>query len=252
MDVALDLFIKLVLLLVLVGLTCLAASWALLRGLKPRVVVLAGAVTLALFFIGLFFLMQSSLDQGLVPTFQKYFDKAWNHQTQWLSGQGASADRIGMFKEVYEKYVVQSFPAWVALNCLVMGLLAYYLSSAILLRVTPKVSKAVAFREWIVPEPLVFGLIAGAILKLVFRENSLMDIVGNNLLVFFVGLYTLGGLSIISFFFHKWRLPSALRILSYLVLLNLIFETICCFGVLDVWFDFRKIKTAAPQSTATT
>jgi uncharacterized protein YybS (DUF2232 family) len=80
-----------------------------------------------------------------------------------------------------------------------------------------------------------------------FGENSPMDILGNNFLVFFVGLYTLSGLSIVSFFFHKWRLPAAIRILSYLVLLNLIFETICCFGVLDVWFDFRKLKSSPKE-----
>ena len=227
--------------------TSLAAAWALLRGFKPRAVVLTGTLTLTLFLAALFLLVQSNLKQDTLPLFQNYFNETWNHQAQWLKDSGFGQDKIDLFKEIYQKYIFYSFPAWLVVNCLFMGLLAYYLSSSILSRVTSRVSKPIPFREWVVPEPLVFGLIVGGLLKIVFKENAPMDILGNNFLVFFVGLYTLSGLSIVSFFFHKWRLPLAIRILSYLVILNLILETICCFGVLDVWFDFRKLKSAPKE-----
>jgi uncharacterized protein YybS (DUF2232 family) len=251
LDVVLDFFIKFLVVMAFIGMTTLAASWSLLRGFKPRIVVLMGSVTLAVFLGALFLFMQSSLKQETFPAFQQYFDEAWKNQSQWLTSSGVAAEKIAMFKEIYEKYIFQAFPSWIAVNCLVMGLMAYYLASAILSRVTTRVSKAIAFREWVIPEPLVFGLIIGGVIKLFFRENAWMDILANNFLVFFVGLYTLGGLSIISFFFNKWRLPAAMRLFSYIVLLNLVFETVCCFGVLDVWFDFRKLKGSAPTPEPT-
>jgi uncharacterized protein YybS (DUF2232 family) len=249
LDLALDIFIKLGVVIVFMGMTSLAAAWALLRGFKPRTVVLTGTLTLTLFLAALFLLVQSNLKQDSLPIFQHYFDDTWNHQSQWLKDSGFAQDKIDLFKEIYQKYIFYSFPAWLVVNSLFMGLLAYYLSSSILSRVTTRVSKPIHFREWVVPEPLVFGLIVGGLLKIAFKENSPMDILGDNFLVFFVGLYTLSGLSIVSFFFHKWRLPAAIRFLSYLVLLNLIFETICFFGVLDVWFDFRKIKSVPVEPT---
>ncbi len=251
MDAVVDFFLKMLVALVFIGLTTLTASWSLLRGFKPRVVVLMGAATLAVFLGALFLFMQSALKQDTLPMFQQYFAEAWKNQAQWMTSSGVAADKIAMLREIIEKYFFQAFPSWIAVNCLILGLLAYYLATAILSRVTTRVSKAIAFREWVIPEPLVFGLIIGGILKLFFRENSALDILGNNFLVFFVGLYTLGGLSIISFFFHKWRLPGFMRLFSYIVLLNLVFETVCCFGVLDVWFDFRKLKAAPPTPEPT-
>ena len=254
MDIALDLFINLVFLLLLVGLTCLTASWTLLRGFKPRSVVLAGSATLALFFAGLFFLIQTAQKPEAVPVLQKYFDESWDQAAKMLTANSVSPENINTIKILYQKYGVSAFPAWLGVNCLAAGLLAYYLASAVLSRVSTKVSKAVAFREWMIPEPLVYGLILGALFKLVFKENSAMDIVGNNLLVFFVSLYTLGGLSIVSFFFNKWKFPPAIRILNYVVIFfvfNIIFESICFCCVLDIWFDFRKLKSPNSEPTAT-
>jgi hypothetical protein len=104
-----------------------------------------------------------------------------------------------------------------------------------------------AFREWVIPEPLVFGVIAAGLLKLIAEENTWKETVGNNLAVFFGGLYILGGLSIVSFFLNKWRVPAVLRFISYAVLLPIVWESFCAIGVLDVWLDFRKIKKTAVE-----
>lgn len=251
MDGLVDFFIKSAVMLAFLGIACLAAVWALLKGLKPRSVILVGTLTLCLLLVAIFLLMQSAYKQDTLPALHQYFTDAWTHQSQWLKESGFSQDKIDLFKDIYERYIFQAFPAWLAVNSLLLALLAYYLCSSLLSRVTRKVVKPISFRDWVVPEPLVFGLITGGLFKVIpFFANGPLDILGSNLLVFFIGLYTLSGLSIVSFFFHKWRLPPALRILSYLLLLNLVFETICFFGVLDVWFDFRKLKRTTPESMA--
>ena len=66
------------------------------------------------------------------------------------------------------------------------------------------------FRQWVIPEPLVFGFIAGALLKISVKflslpEDNWVDILGSNLLVFFGSLYIMGGFSIIAYYLQKWK-----------------------------------------------
>ncbi len=129
-------------------------------------------------------------------------------------------------------------------------LITWFLSS--LPELTTRVPKAMAFQEWVIPEPLVFGLIVAGILKIVAGEKIWLDILGSNLLVFFSVVYVLGGFSIVSFFLHKWRLPATVRVLSYLILVQLPLDTVCALGVLDIWFDFRKLKTRQPERNGVT
>jgi uncharacterized protein YybS (DUF2232 family) len=69
---------------------------------------------------------------------------------------------------------------------------------------------------------------------------------GDNLLVFFVGFYTLGGLSIVSFYFHKWGLSIFWRAVIYFLMVQFCLQVIvvlASFGIMDVWMDLRKLKT---------
>jgi uncharacterized protein YybS (DUF2232 family) len=229
----------------------LSTAWALLKGLRPRSAVLTGAATMALLAAALFFLGHGERGQGpgsLRGYFsQDTFEQEWKVDSQAAVKMGVSQERMDGFKEDYRKYFYNLFPAWVAVWCLTWGLLAYYAASFALARLTLRVPKAKAFREWVVPEPLIFGLIASGLAKVLAPKGEWLDLLGSNLLLFFAALYLLGGLSIVSFFFHKWRLPATLRVLSYVLLVQLTLDPLCILGVLDVWFDFRKLKSAPPE-----
>jgi uncharacterized protein YybS (DUF2232 family) len=233
--------------LFILAVASLASTWGLLRGLKPGQAVLAGALGAALFWAVIFIFIQSGATTSVPLLIQKAMEQV--DQGQVPKPFNATPESTRLYQDFVKNYMILAFPGWIASMCLVLGLLSYYLSSFMLSRVTSRITGPVAFRQWVIPEPLVFGLLAGGILKLVghwLKLGPWADIVSNNLLVFFLGLYTLGGLSIVSFFLHKWRFPAILRILGYVVLLQM-FETICALGVLDVWFDFRKLKTSPPE-----
>lgn len=75
--------------------------------------------------------------------------------------------------------------------------------------------------------------------------------VGMNVLIVFLFLYFLQGLSIVSFFFRKKNIPLFLRGVGYvLIFLHQIpMLVVCLFGITDVWLDFRKIqKGPAPAA----
>jgi len=252
----LDTLVDLALFLLTLGTVGLSVSWALLHGFKPRTVVLTGTLTMVFLAAAMFFLPQWGSKQDGLALISQFFDQA-HFEQEWRSGMdsmskvGVDTEKLVPFKEFFQKYIYWSTPAWEAIRCLLWGLAAYYALSHILSRVTPKVTKPIPFREWMVPEPLIFGLIGAGALKVFAVENGPLDIMGDNLLVLFVGLYTLAGVSIMSFFLVKWRLPRTLRIVGYVVVFWFTFYLIfSCLGVLDVWFDFRKLKSAPGGTVA--
>ena len=250
MDLALEIAFRLVFFLVAMGFASMAALWALLRKFRPGAVVLMASGGAFLFFALLMFFSQNGQAQGFHDLVKQGIEEV--DKSPVPAPFADTPDAAAAYKTFCKDYVVMAFPAWTAIVSVMAGLLAYYFSSILLSRLTPKVSKPVSFRDWVLPEPLVFGLILGGLLKLSavwLQGGEGVEIAGNNLLVLFVGLYTLGGLSIVSFFFHKWRLPGVLRILSYVVLFQVLFEAIFALGVLDIWRDFRKVKTIPPETT---
>jgi len=252
-DVILGILLDMAIVLFTLGMVALTTSWALLHKFKPRAVVLTGALTMGFVTLATYVLPQLGHPSDAWSQFSQYFSQKgfeadWKDNIDEMSKVGVDTGKIVPFKDLYQKYIYMAAPAWEAIRWMVWGLLMYYAASSVLSRITTKVPKAIAFREWIVPEPLIFGLIAGGALKLLAKDDGPLDILAGNLLVFFVGLYTLGGFSIVSFYLTKWRLPKMLRIVSYVFIFWFTFFSVCSLGILDVWFDFRKLKT--PQSEA--
>jgi hypothetical protein len=249
-----ELVVQLVVTFFFLGMASLTAVWALLRKMTPRTTVLLGALTALLLTVSLSLLGLVGQPQGLWTIMADYFggkgfEEHWKLFLQRMSQAGfLQVEKLEPAKQVYLKYFYWALPAWVCIRSLVEGLLAYYIASLVFSRITPRVPKPLSFRLWVLPEPLIFGLIGAAMLKLWAPENGWMDILGGNLLVLFLGLYALTGLSIVAFFFHKWNLRPLFRVAAYGLVFAFAFDAVFCLGVLDVWFDIRKIKK--PQEPA--
>lgn len=257
MEVLLSIVLMLALAALFFGMAGLASAWALLRGLPPRSVVMSGFLTMMILVTTLYIIGRSDTQQNPMASFQQYFttehfEAEWKADFQPALKMNMDKEKLDAFKENYRIFIYNLLPAWLSAGCLIFGLLAYYLVSLLLSHVTTSIPKAMAFREWVIPEPMVFGLILAGIFKLMAKGNGWLDLLGNNLLCFFSAVYVLGGFSIVSFFLHKWRLPTTMRILSYLILIlvQLSLETLCVFGVLDIWFDFRKIKSPRTETVS--
>jgi uncharacterized protein YybS (DUF2232 family) len=104
------------------------------------------------------------------------------------------------------------------------------------------------FKEWQLPDHLVWGLILGAA-SLVFLSGPLHTI-GLNVVIVWGALYFLQGLAVLVSLLHRWSLPKPLRFLIYaffglqtigVLLLSII-------GLVDVWTDFRKLNPPAETS----
>ncbi|MBM2837651.1 MAG: hypothetical protein HW415_276 [Deltaproteobacteria bacterium] len=100
---------------------------------------------------------------------------------------------------------------------------------------------------WRSPEPLVWLLIAGGVLLLL--KNEWAWVIGLNLLVVCGGIYLFQGMAIMAFYFKKRQTPLFFKALGYLLIVFQQIFTIMVigFGLFDLWFDFRRLKTEKPS-----
>jgi uncharacterized protein YybS (DUF2232 family) len=250
LEILAGLLLELVTALLMLGLASLSVYWALRKGFEPLWVVVMGAAVVVAYVVSTFFLGQLGSHPDTVASIQQSFDQMWQLKAKTLADQKASAADIELVKNFCQKYILWSLPAWLLVAGLGAGFVAYYLVSSVLSKTDPRFAPPIPFSRWMVPEPLVFGLIAAGLIKVLVKENSRMDIVGDNFLIFFSALYTFAGLTIVSFYFQKWRFPSLVRLLGYMAILLVTYNLVCAtLGVLDIWLDFRKIKKPSPEPT---
>jgi len=224
----------------------LAILFALLRGARPNGAILAGSLACSLFFLSFYGLSMLDGKGTGVKEMQGYLEQNIKDQMSSLKSQGVPQDKIDENMDWAEKFGVQAYPAWVALTCVWFAFLAYYMLPILYRRFASRVPPPLPFRQWIIPEPLVFGFIVGGLLKISVKYLSgpnvgWVEILADNLLVFFGCLYILGGFSVISYYLQKLNIPVVFRFPLY-VILTFLFEPLFCLGLLDVWMDVRKIK----------
>ena len=249
MDILLSLAAELATALVFLGMASLAVYWALVRGFKPHTAILAGALMIIIYVGGSFALDQTGPHPDSWTSIQQTFDQIWQTKSKTLIDDKMPQADVDAIQALFKKYFLFCLPAWIIVGSLLLGLLAYYLVSAIGTRFTARIVPPIPFWRWMVPEPVVFGLIVGGVVILVSPPNTWMEMVGDNLLVLFLAVYTFAGLTITSFYFKKWRFPVVARVLSYALLFELTFNAVCILGIMDIWLDFRKLKKPPTETT---
>jgi uncharacterized protein YybS (DUF2232 family) len=95
---------------------------------------------------------------------------------------------------------------------------------------------------WKAPEPLVWGAIGCGAMMLI--PDTGLRFVGLNGLIILFQVYFFQGIAIVSFYFEKKKVPSALRwfLFSFIVLQIYVLVFVVGLGFFDMWLDFRKIK----------
>lgn len=103
------------------------------------------------------------------------------------------------------------------------------------------------FKEWQLPDQLVWGLILGA--GSLFFLSGPLNTIGLNIVIVWGALYFLQGLAVLVSLLHKWSLPKPLRLLMYAFLVLQTFGVVLLsiIGLADVWTDFRKLNPPAEE-----
>lgn len=150
------------------------------------------------------------------------------------------------FAERLESIVLKVFPA-----LLVIGTLSIAVLNLLLLKGLLKKKGIEEYQVepelWRSPELLVWILIAGGMLLLLKNESA--GVIGLNLLVVTLGIYLFQGMAIMAFYFKKMQTPLFFKAVGYfLIVFQQIFTIMVIgFGLFDLWFDFRRLKTEKPS-----
>ena len=75
-----------------------------------------------------------------------------------------------------------------------------------------------------------------------------MRIIGENVLVFMVHLYAFFGICLVDFYFRRIKIPAAIRLIIYVLVLAavvVVIPLLAVAGVIDSRFDFRKVSQFA-------
>jgi uncharacterized protein YybS (DUF2232 family) len=103
----------------------------------------------------------------------------------------------------------------------------------------------VPLHHWRVPEYLVWAVIVSGFA--LFLASGAVKSIAWNVLIVLMAVYLLQGVSILSFFFNKFRFPLWARVgVSLLIVLQQVFLAVLTLaGLFDQWVDFRKIHKRA-------
>jgi uncharacterized protein YybS (DUF2232 family) len=110
-----------------------------------------------------------------------------------------------------------------------------------------KVQPIDAFERWAMPLVLIWASISGLALPLLgnYLKIPLISVIGNNLFTGSMMLYMLHAMSLAWFFMRKNNIPKALRIvLCVFLYFTPFFSGLMPYaGVLDTFYDFRKLRS---------
>jgi len=156
------------------------------------------------------------------------------------------ADSLGEFMRLLKL----ALPAALLTTAIIMTFVNYWLARLILNRLGTKLPWLKSFRLWRFPWYLAWGYILGQALLLVTQgqgNGNLWFGVGLNLQILFNYVFLLQGLAILWFFLDKANLPKLVRWIIIIFVFNPLFTTLVVWlGVLDTWFNFRKLGEGEP------
>ncbi len=151
----------------------------------------------------------------------------------------------GMSLDRLMQILRMTLPAAVAISGIGLTFVNYALTRMILIRLNVKdLPWFTPFRNWRSPLYLAWGFILGKALLLITQlsGNQFFLSIGLNIEILFNYVFLIQGLAIAWWFFDKWRLNKPVRVLLVFFAINPTFSTLITFlGVLDTWFDFRKL-----------
>ena len=239
------------------GLMALGISEGMLRRLRPELAVLAGGLLPLAALIAVLFPFLLKAGKNPVTVAEHYLRTSIT-EAQQLYTQLGLADVAQMLASVSDKmlyYLVRLSPGLILTTTLVQALCCYSMARTILRRKDPglPVLDRPSFAEWHAPDAWVWGLIATLGLVaggLTTKVHSVAFLVGLNLALLFLLVYTAQGAALVEFWFRKMKIAVLWRSFAHTIILTMppLIAVVIALGVVDIWADFRKVRSMPPAA----
>ncbi|MDE2812303.1 MAG: DUF2232 domain-containing protein [Gemmatimonadota bacterium] len=150
--------------------------------------------------------------------------------------------------------VLRVQPAIEMATLLLTFVVAYRLSQGLALRLGLSLPAPLPLSLWRPWEELIWVLIAALGLSLL--GDGLLADLGLNLIVLMGIIYGVQGVAVLRFFAQRQRVPPLVELLFYVglffiaVIAGLAFLLLAGLGLLDTWFDWRRLRPAPTEEEA--
>ncbi len=180
------------------------------------------------------------IDVSLVSTFNIYQESS-DITPGTLAQIEIAFDRI-------RNIVPVIFPSIILITVLTTVWINLLIGNMLIKNKCPGVSTWKSYSTWMLPEQLVWFVIASG-LGLIFPLPLFNKICLNGVLILGT-LYFFQGLAVLSSIFNRWSVPTAFKFFVFTLILIQAYGIIllAIAGLLDVWFDFRKLGKPANEA----
>ncbi len=238
--------------LLILGLVGLAMGGALREGFSPGKIMFIGSATSIAALVLMIIVTSFLLNYNVLEHTLELMERSLNQSMRIYDRLGVETNPL--FNENVLGELVRmlrlAFPAAILTTAIVVTFVNYWLAHLILRRLGVKLPWLRPFRLWRFPWYLAWGYILGQGLPLLTRgatDGNIWFTVGLNLQIIFNYVFLLQGLAILWYFLDKANVAKALRWLIVFFMFNPLFMTLIVWaGVLDTWFDFRKLGQEGP------
>lgn len=171
-----------------------------------------------------------------------------------LSGKMAElgAPNVLADPEVIRPYLVMSIPAMIVLTGAGNAAIVFLIFRGLLTRFGYGVARIPPFRSWHLNWKYGWGFVLGLLGVTLgeFTERDIVLRVGINLFWVFYMAFTIQGFSVLYFYLSRWKTSTGAKVFLLIVavftgIAQLALTAAPWVGVLDAWFDFRKLEVKA-------
>ena len=178
--------------------------------------------------------------QTIFDTIISTYEKDGSHPEMVAQLKKAGPVIIKEIGEIYQKY----YPSFIVVGTGIIVWFNVVVSKPLFRRKGIRYPDLGRADMWRAPEPLVWGLIVAGFVKVL--SISALDFAATNALIIISVIYAFHGLSIVLFFFNKYKVPALIRFIVYLIIvLQQLPVFLAVLGLFDQWIDFRKIHSRA-------
>jgi uncharacterized protein YybS (DUF2232 family) len=183
------------------------------------------------------------LDQGLLNGFILYQENAE------LPPDTLESIRVAV--ELLRAYIPKVLPSLLISVVLSTTWLNLALGNWLLKSKDANLTPWPAYKDWQLPDRLVWGIIVGAALLILLPAP--LSTLGLNIILICGTVFFFQGLAIVSSLLFKWSVPRPIRFLIYgLIFIQTYGIILLSFlGIADVWADFRKLNQVNGERTGT-
>ena len=206
--------------------------------------------TVAMLLVGFGFLYAAGLPKGLGPfeVIQEYLNEQLNGVMAIYGSAADDPEKAAEF-QAYGKAVLETisriYPSLMIIGTGFVVWLNVTLSRPLFRFGKLQYPGFLPLHLWRAPEYLVWVVIASGFA--LFLTAGALKFIALNALIVLMVIYLLQGVSILSFFFNRFRFPLWARVgVSLLIVVQQMFLAVLALaGLFDQWVDFRKIHKRA-------